>query len=829
MKGTSRYDDVLTSMQISRLLDSNVTSADTLEITAFVIHPKFVVVGTQRGSVKVFDHTGTRVSLSGTRGGEEGDIRHSGAVTSLSLCHNGEFLVSAGQDGRVVVTSMYTDDHVTYDFAKRSTNNASVTVVRVWDRQEFTQSREFEFCASTPTRFTKAKDVSFAHGDASGRIFLTKRGFFGLASSHTQIHQGKHGAICALEFSKCGRFLAFSDKRGSWVFDVRRRTGVAAIKGANEAKGKAQSALLWSYETLHVLKDDYDTAQCAVDIATTYTEYQGLEEVATRPATRASGRMRPVLHVAHGSVLQSVLLTKRPSPQEIPPATASIYAQRDLGAAIEGIAEYDASDLAVLMRQDDELQLHLMNRQSASLSDESLAVGQGKTSAGCLVRNFDDEDGEFFVVVRDNVLRIACSSPDQRIDDLVRQSKEREDFSLLIDALVYARRERKAGMLRKWAPPLSLVQVFLLRAGSGDAAQAACCHVLFDARDFALGAKTLLLTGDDQGVVTFWDAEQGKKLACKRVFDQPVAGLLRQRDVATTPRNDDAASSHVAIQSGERGFFGARMTARAQDPKQKAPMTAEALRGEDLLKRPLDESHAETGASSERELRKRVERHFTKLFKSHTDPFVLCTAARGDIALLQLPLADAASDNIDVFLLRPHAQNCRKGVPDLLLQHKTSQNSAVTPQSFFDRFRAVPQAAEASGSESTSSVLTPRVVLRAARSVLEQSWELDARLERFYSASTRSSVFLWTHARKRLRVVSIQNVIDDDRLLADRQQELGGVRASLILSVGDELLRWSTEASAATVWKHAQLEDQAQPVALPSEADSSTETQSIPV
>lgn len=167
--------------------------------SCFRSHPKFLLMGTVKGWLHVFDLEGNQVFKV---------CIHTGPVNDLSIEERGDYVATCSDDGTVVVTNICSQTHTKYTFAK--------------PMQAVAFAVDFE-------SMKKEKKSSFerwgmASGGLEGKLTITTKGLLG--PNNNTIHQGE-GAIHCIQWN--GPFLAWANSQGVKVYDFARKRGLTYI------------------------------------------------------------------------------------------------------------------------------------------------------------------------------------------------------------------------------------------------------------------------------------------------------------------------------------------------------------------------------------------------------------------------------------------------------------------------------------------------------------------------------------------------------------------------------------------------------------------------
>lgn len=78
-------------------------------VSCICVHTKFICLGTQWGVIHLLDHEGNTVPIA--PGGERELQAHAIAVNRISVDHNGDYIASCSDDGKVLVYGLYCNEN----------------------------------------------------------------------------------------------------------------------------------------------------------------------------------------------------------------------------------------------------------------------------------------------------------------------------------------------------------------------------------------------------------------------------------------------------------------------------------------------------------------------------------------------------------------------------------------------------------------------------------------------------------------------------------------------------------------------------------------------
>ncbi|XP_055328703.1 vacuolar protein sorting-associated protein 41 homolog isoform X1 [Paramacrobiotus metropolitanus] len=193
--------DVEPKFKYERLFpDRNIESANILfrdSATALAVHPKLLALGTKNGEIHILDLQGNRISLSVPV------PKHAGPVNDISLDEAGDYMASAGDDGKVFVHGLYhTDDNYQ---VKHSEPVKTVAI-----------------CPNFTAFGLSVANKSMVFG--SRQLILCEKRFLG--TKLTTLDPGD-GRVTRIKWF--GNFLAWGNRSGVKVMDMKEKQVIGLI------------------------------------------------------------------------------------------------------------------------------------------------------------------------------------------------------------------------------------------------------------------------------------------------------------------------------------------------------------------------------------------------------------------------------------------------------------------------------------------------------------------------------------------------------------------------------------------------------------------------
>eukprot|EP01134_Creolimax_fragrantissima_P002998 CFRG2998T1 len=185
-------DDVEPQLKYQRLGGSVTDILKNDSATCLYAHPRLLAMGTQWGMVHILDFNGHEIKKFSS---------HSKAVNSVSVDASGEFVVSAGQDGLVVVNSLYSNE-------TRMTATFGLPM----------------YGAEMDPNFAK-EERRFVAGGADGRLTMNEKGW--ISSVKSKVLHSEDGPVYALAWR--GRFIVWACDKGVMVWDTHLNKRISFI------------------------------------------------------------------------------------------------------------------------------------------------------------------------------------------------------------------------------------------------------------------------------------------------------------------------------------------------------------------------------------------------------------------------------------------------------------------------------------------------------------------------------------------------------------------------------------------------------------------------
>ncbi|XP_064614137.1 vacuolar protein sorting-associated protein 41 homolog [Liolophura sinensis] len=162
--------------------------------SCMAVHPKFLALGTHWGMIHILDHAGNNIRSKEI-------AAHTTTVNQISIDDAGDFMASCSDDGRVVITGLYTES-----------NNQTVNF-----------DRPIKAVAVDPLFFKAGSGKHYVTGD--DKLILNEKGFLNRHKTNV-LHQGE-GPIRSVKWKS--HFIAWANDVGVKVYDMSSRTRITHI------------------------------------------------------------------------------------------------------------------------------------------------------------------------------------------------------------------------------------------------------------------------------------------------------------------------------------------------------------------------------------------------------------------------------------------------------------------------------------------------------------------------------------------------------------------------------------------------------------------------
>eukprot|EP01135_Chromosphaera_perkinsii_P002515 Nk52_evm31s224 gene=Nk52_evmTU31s224 len=171
--------------------------------TCLAVDDKFLALGTQWGSIYILDFDGNEIRHFNS---------HKARVNGISIDLNGDHFASCGEDGKVVICGLYSDDQ-----------NTSIS-----------SSKPVKGVALHPD-YSKIQTRNFVTGDLDGNLKMNEKGWFG---NSTEVLYKGDGPVYSVKWK--GQFIAWATNNHVKVHDMN--TGML-ITQVNRAENSPDSSL----------------------------------------------------------------------------------------------------------------------------------------------------------------------------------------------------------------------------------------------------------------------------------------------------------------------------------------------------------------------------------------------------------------------------------------------------------------------------------------------------------------------------------------------------------------------------------------------------------
>ncbi|KAK9762214.1 Vacuolar protein sorting-associated protein 41, variant 2 [Basidiobolus ranarum] len=159
---------------------SEIFTKDTVSIMK--ISERFMVLGTHWGMVHIMDFNGNEVKKFRP---------HGATINSLSIDDHEEYVATASDDGKVLITGLYNDEIFSFNYMRPVK------------------------CIALDPEFSKKSTRQFVSGGMAGQLIMNQKGWLG--HKDTILHGGE-GPIYALEWR--GDLIAWANDTGVKIYDT---------------------------------------------------------------------------------------------------------------------------------------------------------------------------------------------------------------------------------------------------------------------------------------------------------------------------------------------------------------------------------------------------------------------------------------------------------------------------------------------------------------------------------------------------------------------------------------------------------------------------------
>ncbi|XP_029675831.1 vacuolar protein sorting-associated protein 41 homolog isoform X2 [Formica exsecta] len=163
--------------------------------SCIAVHPKFLCLGSHWGMIHLLDHQGNNVKSKTLQA-------HTVAVNQISIDHNGDFIASCSDDGKVFIYGLYSTE----------------------DNHNMSMGRLVKSIAIDPNYYKSGSGRRFITGD--DKLVLYEKIF--LARMKPTVLCEAEGGVKSVAWS--GRFVAWASDTGVRVYDLDARCSLGLIK-----------------------------------------------------------------------------------------------------------------------------------------------------------------------------------------------------------------------------------------------------------------------------------------------------------------------------------------------------------------------------------------------------------------------------------------------------------------------------------------------------------------------------------------------------------------------------------------------------------------------
>ena len=100
----SEIDEVEPRLKYVRMRNDLEDILQNDAASCIAVHPKFLCLGTHWGKIHLLDHQGNNIQSKSLQA-------HTVAVNQISIDHNGDFIASCSDDGKVFIYGLYSTEN----------------------------------------------------------------------------------------------------------------------------------------------------------------------------------------------------------------------------------------------------------------------------------------------------------------------------------------------------------------------------------------------------------------------------------------------------------------------------------------------------------------------------------------------------------------------------------------------------------------------------------------------------------------------------------------------------------------------------------------------
>nr|XP_033335981.1 vacuolar protein sorting-associated protein 41 homolog [Megalopta genalis] len=175
----------------------NILQNDSASCIA--VHPKFLCLGSHWGMIHLLDHQGNNIQSKSLQA-------HTVAVNQISIDHNGDFIASCSDDGKVFINGLYSIE-----------NNHTI-------------NRFVKSIAIDPNYYKSSSGRRFIIGD--DKLLLYEKTF--LSRIKLTVLCEAEGAVRSIAW--IGQFVAWASDKGVRIYDLNARCSLGFIKWTRSAE-----------------------------------------------------------------------------------------------------------------------------------------------------------------------------------------------------------------------------------------------------------------------------------------------------------------------------------------------------------------------------------------------------------------------------------------------------------------------------------------------------------------------------------------------------------------------------------------------------------------
>ncbi|XP_017798628.1 PREDICTED: vacuolar protein sorting-associated protein 41 homolog [Habropoda laboriosa] len=196
----SEVDEVEPRLKYARLRNDLERILQNDAASCIAVHPKFLCLGSHWGMIHLLDHQGNNIQSKSLQ-------THTVAVNQISIDHNGDFVASCSDDGKVFIYGLYSTE-----------NNHNMSMGRL-----------VKSIAIDPNYYKNGSTRRFITGD--DKLVLYEKTF--LCRMKLSVLSEAEGGVRSIAWN--GHFVAWASDTGVRVYDLNARCSLGLIRWPRSA------------------------------------------------------------------------------------------------------------------------------------------------------------------------------------------------------------------------------------------------------------------------------------------------------------------------------------------------------------------------------------------------------------------------------------------------------------------------------------------------------------------------------------------------------------------------------------------------------------------